>query len=515
MKSIITTIKKPAVYIGIGVLILLIVTYFLTLSPKTPKVWIATVTKGNVVAETLLTGTVKPARFAELSFNRSGVLSSFPSIVGKTVNAGAILATLKNDAENAAVTEAQATRKVAETKLAEVLRGARVEEIRVKEAAVSEKEIVFQNLAEKSSALIADAYSASNEALNRYADQLFSNDESLSPQLSFSSGNQSGVYETEVKRVTAGIQLKALRTRVSGYSEKAEAALEGTLEDLRVILDLFLSIDAVLNDGSGLSESTLADYKEKIATARGKIVSSITATQNHLNALRESESALRKAESELSLSKAGATTEEISRSKEELAQTKAKQSSAEIAFEETLLRAPFAGRVTSRRGSSGETVSSSENIITLEGAGGFIIEAEVPEADITKIKIGDMAAVTLDAYGANVSFAARITEIEQSEEVVEGVSTYKTTFAFLNNDERLRSGMTANITIATSERNAVLVLPLRAIEKSGGKNMVTVLNNDGARRTREVTVGLRGSDGFVEIVSGLAEGEKVLMPTTK
>lgn len=474
------------------------------------------VARGDVISETLITGTVKPARSAELSFNRSGVLYSFPATVGKTVGAGTVLASLKNETESAAIAEAQAALRVAETRLAEVLRGSRAEEINVKIAAVAEKETAFKNLTDKSKAIIADAYSASDEAVSRYADQLFLDDDTGSPRISFSSGNQNGVYEAQYRRVTAGESLKALRSRVSsGYAGSAVDALQATLEDLRISLNLFLSLDSVLNEGSGITASTLTSYKENVATARGKIVASLTATQNHLSALRESESALRKARSELTLAEAGSTAEEIRTAKEELSQAAAKLRSVQAAFEETLLRAPFFGRVTSRTGSVGETVAAGSNIATLEGAGGFIAEADVPEADIAKIKVGDSAAVTLDAYGSGVSFMARISEIEQSEKIVEGVSTYKTTLAFIENDARLRSGMTANISIITAKISGALSVPIRALERSNGNYTATIVNDGGARETREVAVGLRGSNGLVEIVSGLSEGERVLMPATK
>lgn len=522
-------LKQPFLYIGGIIIIALAVLFFSTLSPRSEPENLVTVAKGNIKQEVLLTGIVKPARFAELSFDRTGVLMFLPVTVSSTVRAGAILAVLKNETENAAVAEARAARAGAEARLAQVLRGARPEELRVKEAAKTERETALKNLTEKSAALIADAYNASDEALNRYADPLFSNDDSAAARLTFSSGNQNGVYEAEYKRIVAGTHLKALRARVTGYDGgTAEAALAETLLNLRDILALFLTLDTVLTDGSGLAGSTLANYKERIASARGKVVSAQTATQNHLNGLRESAAALQTAESELALSAASATAEETREAEEELAQASAQLRFAEAALEKTVLRAPFGGRITSRNGSAGETVTSREILVTLEGAGGFIIETEVPEADSARIRLGDEAVITLDAFKEDVLFTARVSEIEQSEKVIEGVSTYKTTLTFTNEDSRSlanprasppgfslqgyspRSGMTANIVLTTKEKWAVLVLPFRALANSSGKQTVTVLRADGTKETREVVVGLRGGNGMVEIVSGLTEGERVL-----
>ena len=505
---------KPYI-IGGAIMSALAAIYFWTLTPRSEQGASVAVARGDVVHEVFLTGVVKPARFAELSFDRAGTLASFPAVVGKTVAAGAILATLKNETERAAVAEARAARAVSEARLAEVVRGARPEELRIKEAAKMEKEIVLRNLAEKSAAQIADAYAAADDALNRYADPLFSNDDSAAPRLTFSTGNQSGVYEAEFKRIVAGTHLKEIRARVVDGSGAAETALTETLRNIRGILELFLVLDTVLTDGSGLSASALSDYKERTAVARGKIISALTATQSHINALREGESALRKAESELVLEKAGAAEEEIRQAQEELKKRDAALRAGESSLEKTLLRAPFEGRITSRRGNAGETIGAGDSVATLESGEGFIIEAEVPEADSAKINLGDAGKVTLDAYGEEALFAARVSEIEQSEKVIEGVSTYKTTLVFTYADSRLRSGLTANIALTTDERRGVFTLPARAIRSASRTDAVTIQNADGIRETRAVTLGLRGSNGLVEIIAGLSDGDRILLPAAE
>ena len=51
----------------------------------------------------------------------------------------------------------------------------------------------------------------------------------------------------------------------------------------------------------------------------------------------------------------------------------------------------------------------------------------MPEADIAKVAIGDLASSTLDAYGSYVDFPAQVTMIDPAETVIEGVPTYKVT----------------------------------------------------------------------------------------
>ena len=139
----------------------------------------------------------------------------------------------------------------------------------------------------------------------------------------------------------------------------------------------------------------------------------------------------------------------------------------------------------------------------------YEIEANVPEADIAKIKVGNTADVTLDAYGNDVRFNVKITAIDPAETVIEGVSTYKTTFQFTAEDGRIKSGMTANLDILTDKKENVIAIPSRAVITKGADKIVTVLGNNILKEVK-VTLGLRGSDGNVEIVSGISEGDKVV-----
>ncbi len=137
------------------------------------------------------------------------------------------------------------------------------------------------------------------------------------------------------------------------------------------------------------------------------------------------------------------------------------------------------------------------------------ISAAVPEVDVAKITIGDKAEVTLDAYGDTTVFPAAVSSIDPAETVIEGVPTYKVTLYFNDRDERVRSGMTANLDILTERREGVFRIPSRAVTTKDGKKIVRVPDISGLREV-VVETGLRGSDGSIEIVSGLSEGDEVV-----
>ncbi len=140
--------------------------------------------------------------------------------------------------------------------------------------------------------------------------------------------------------------------------------------------------------------------------------------------------------------------------------------------------------------------------------GVFQIESYVPEVNIANIEVGDSAVVTLDAYGAE-TFAATIASIDPAETVKDGVSTYKTTLQFTTEDPRIRSGMTANITITTEQKFGVLIVPQGAIVRRSGNTYVQILS-DKEVIERQVTTGTT-SLGQVEILSGIAAGEMIVL----
>ena len=76
-------------------------------------------------------------------------------------------------------------------------------------------------------------------------------------------------------------------------------------------------------------------------------------------------------------------------------------------------------------------------------------------------------------------------------------------------DERVKSGMSADVTIETDKRENVLSVPYRAIVYKDSKRFVRILQGKEMQEI-EVEIGLKGSEGEIEIISGLNEGDKVI-----
>ena len=138
------------------------------------------------------------------------------------------------------------------------------------------------------------------------------------------------------------------------------------------------------------------------------------------------------------------------------------------------------------------------------------MEVFIPEADISKIAVGNEASVTLDAYGSGVTFKAKVASIDPGETIVEGVTTYRTILEFAEEDARIKSGMTANIDILASKRDGVISIPQRAISVKGGDKFARIISSDGTVKEVMIETGMRGSAGEVEVTKGVSEGDKVI-----
>ena len=86
---------------------------------------------------------------------------------------------------------------------------------------------------------------------------------------------------------------------------------------------------------------------------------------------------------------------------------------------------------------------------------------------------------------------------------------FKVKVSFNQPDPRIKSGLTTNLVIETVKKSGVLVLPAYAIWETETGVLAKKQEGDSVRDVA-ITIGVRGQNGLVEIISGLNEGDKVL-----
>lgn len=460
-----------------------------------PKEEIVTVTRGTLTQEVSVTGRVKPAESVLLAFERSGRVASVSVAVGNRVSSGQVLASLFNADLAASLADAEANVKKEEAKLAELKRGTRPEELAVQEVKVREaRQVLFD--------AIQDGYRKADDAIHNKVDQFIDNARSASPHVTVMVPDGSLRSLVENERTLRELSLVAWSDSLATLSVTDDIFTEAVqtrtaLSEIRAFLDRVALALASAVPSSSISQSTINGYRTDVMTARTNVNAAISS-------LASAESDVAVKISELALKRAGIASEQIAAQEAALEQARAKVASAQAEFVKTRIVSPMRGIVTQKNTNVGEIVSAQTIVFSLNSDSAFQMEANVPEADIAKISVGNHTRVSLDAYGNDIVFQARVMQIDPAETIVDGVATYRVEFQFVQEDSRIKSGMTANIDIETAKKEGILLLPQRAVFRKNGDMVVRIRDASGVRDA-VIKTGIRGSDGMVEILEGLRE----------
>lgn len=470
----------------------------------------------DLVQEVAVTGRVQASENLELSFQVGGKVAWIGADVGEQVAARKALVGLVSSDIEAQLGQARALVTLEEAKLDELNAGTRAEEIRVQEVRVTSATKTKEDAQIAVVNALSEAYTDADDAIRNKVDQFITNPRSNDPQLSFTLSDPQQTIAIESGRVNAESILLTWQGSLAGISVQSDldSFIATAQSNLMTVKDYLRDVAFAVNglkESSSLSQAVIDGYRADIGTARMNIDTAIATVATVSEDLRSADSSLELAEEELSLKQAGTRAEQIVAQEAKLTEARAQVAKLEADLAKTVIRAPIAGVVSRQDAEVGEIVAANDPIVRLISDTDFEIEMFVPEADIAKLEFDDIAEVTLDAYGSATFFEAQVVSIDPAETVVEGVSTYKTILRFTEGDARIRSGMTANVTIMTDKREGVISVPGRAVIFDNGDRFVRIAHPDNTIEKRVVTVGLRGSDGSLEIVEGVAPGEKVIV----
>ena len=198
---------------------------------------------------------------------------------------------------------------------------------------------------------------------------------------------------------------------------------------------------------------------------------------------------------------------------------KANVNSAQVALENTLIRAPFDGTVLTKNAEVGEIVAplgasttSRGAIVTMADMKSLQVEADVSESYIERIKTGQDCEIVLDAY-PQVSYDGFVDKIVPTAD--RSKATVLVKVGFKKYDSRVLPEMSAKVLFLTKqlsdeEKNQprVLVVPFTAVVSRDGRDIVFMVKDDKAFDVPVVKG--RTFDSYIEIKSGLAEGDRVI-----
>lgn len=494
--------------------IILIVVIIATRGGKEEKLVLSEAKRTNVEQVVTITGNVKPNQFVDLAFEKTGRIRSAAVAVGQTVGIGQTLLVLENADIQADLLEANAQLKAQQAKLDELKKGSLPEDIQVEEVRLENAKRSLENEKRKAADTIHSLYTKAEDTVRNTIDRFFSNPRSSNPI--FNHGSDSTIKTSiEFDRLKAEAILKSWGQSMVDVtpSNVTNHFTEATvnLNQIKSLLDKVSLVINSLTPTTSLSQTTIDAYRADVSAARTAIsteLANLTAAQDTITS---AENQIKLSESQLALKKTPTRPEQIRAQEASVEQAIAHRDSVQSQLAKTVLRSPIAGTVSAVDVKVGEIVAPNIKVVSVISSAKYKIEAFVPEADVANLKIGDTAVISLDAV-QDVGYSAKIGSIDPAETLREGVPTYKVTLFFDKADDHIRSGLTANVEIITASKSDVIAIPARAIvEKSDKKIVRTKANKDADELIeREVVTGLRGSNGDIEIVSGLQAGEIVV-----
>lgn len=517
MDTVRSFLKGRVLVYGIAVLLIVVGSFLLPGRDTTTEEFL-TVVRGHFVQEVSVSGKVVAAQGVDLGFSQSGRVKHVYANVSDRVAAGTILAELDNSDLRAGVLQKQAALEHEQAALGALAEGTRPEEVAIARSEVASSEVA---LAQTESAVVEsvqDAFTTSDDAVRNTLDQ-FIDEPRTNPQIEFI------VNDVQLENTVENAR-RTMENTLAGWQKTVEAltsvsdlssAVSEAQSDLSSVVSLLTDANAALNKAvptGSITQTVLDGYKVDIALARTAVNAAISSLTTSITAQRNAISALETSRKNLLLKEAGTRSSDVEAQKAQVKAAEADLASVKAQLEKTIMRAPFAGLVTKMDLKVGSITSASLSEVSMISAGMFQIESFIPEVNIALIEMGDTASVTLDAYGSDVVFTARVTSIDPAETVRDGVSTYRTLLRFESKDDRVRSGMTANVVITTDMREGVLSIPRGIVVERDGKKYVRVRVGEETGE-REVVTGAIDNLGNIEILAGLSEGDTVVLPASQ
>lgn len=182
-------------------------------------------------------------------------------------------------------------------------------------------------------------------------------------------------------------------------------------------------------------------------------------------------------------------------------------------YENSVILAPFSGTVAKCFVEPGEMLIGGTPAILLADLSDMILESNIDETDIGKLKIGQRSVVVLDAY-PELKLSGRVEFIARSSlEIREKGITYLVRIKLDPSGIVLRLGMTGNVDIEITEKKNVLMVPYTSVGEDKTEKYVMAVEKNVLRK-KLVTTGLENYDS-TEILSGLSENEVVAQNVMK
>ncbi len=517
--------KKKRVWIPATLIVITLLVSFFG-GNKSSDVSTYKVEAKEFVQNVSLTGKVIAAKNVDMGFETSGRISRVNFKVGDRVKKGQVIASLQNGDAVSNLQKSYALALAQSARLQDTQNGSRPEEVAIAQGDLTGAQNDLDLSKQVLEAELQNIYNKADEAIRFKIDNVFTNPRSVNPQFNYSVDQSQNS-----KQKLSDDRLKLTETFVKWNGKYNIGNIEEVKTYIVQVQNFINDVNTAMSIAAEKSVSTDANYatvqsnKADVSLAR----TSFSTANNSFNqaqiSYKNSQNLLARAQNNLKLKTSGGTATQIDIQRADLQSANAGVNNARAFVAKTLITAPFDGVITKVDVKEGEISSPNTPVISLLNDGEYQIETFVSENDIAKLKVDQKTKISLDAYGRDVFFEGMIITIDPAETIKDGVSTYRTKIQFTQKDERVKSGMTANIDIETDRRPNIISIPQVAVILSKGIKNVYVLKNESCAtdnscaknfkkmnniKITEIITGEINNNGDIEIISGLENNQTII-----
>jgi HlyD family secretion protein len=487
--------------------------WYAAASSKKTVYQFVTVERGTITETVSVTGNTTSTHSVSLAFQNGGTIVSVAANLGDRVSAGETIASVDTSDLRAQLQQAQANVDAQNAQLQKLAAGATPQTVAISQTALA---TVNQNLASTYQSVantLTDADAKSVDAVVNQLAPFFSNPQSQNPQLTFFVSDSQLLNDIQMNRGRAGTELSTWDKEVAGISAASpgpllDAALQNAQKHLIVMQTLMEDATEVLTDAAGLPPTTAAVYKAAVTTGFNEVNAALTEVNAAAQTIAAQKAASAQAQAQLNLTLASSTSEDVAVQQAQVEQAEASAQSIKVKIQEASIVSPIGGTVALQNAKVGQIASPGMPLVSIVGAGGFEVNADIPEVDIGKINLNDPVSMTLDAFQGE-TFYGKVYYINPAETISQGVVDYQVKIAFSKADPRIKSGLTVNCDITTQTKTNALILPQYAVLQNDQGTFVKTESGTIVTQV-PVTLGIQDASGSVEIVSGTTEGEQVI-----
>ncbi|NMG10053.1 efflux RND transporter periplasmic adaptor subunit [Brasilonema sp. UFV-L1] len=420
-------------------------------------------------------GTIQPKQSTNVSPKSSGRLKSLLVDEGDSVKSGQILAYMDDSNLQGQLLQAKGQLTSAQANLKKVTAGNRPEEIAQAQARLRDAQANLEKL----------------ESGNRPEDI--------------------AKAQAEVKKN------EALITQAQSRLELAQARakrLEAPTQEGAISRDTYeeaLSEQRNAKDNLETAKATLAAAQQELTKQNNGYLP---------QEIAQARAQVEEAKQALALSKAGSRQEDIEQAIAQVTEAQGSLKTIQTQIEDTVIRAPFSGIVTSKYAdpgdfvtptTSGSDVSSATSSSVLSLASTYQVVANVAEKEIADIRVGQTVTIKADAY-SDKTFQGKVAQIAAQAVVESNVTSFKVKVDIISNSPTnlLVPGMNVDVKFDVGKLDNAMVIPTVAIVRQQNGTGVLVQRENGRPKFTPIVTGVT-VDNKTEVRSGLKGDEKVVV----